>query len=276
MDNIVFKVSNLSKQFGRGCEKCKVSLPENVNYCSNCHTVYAVKNVTFDLYENEIIGIVGESGSGKSTLVQCLYFDVDPTSGAAYIPSYSPELPNVFLLSNQNKIYIKNHLMGMVYQNPYLGLKMHFSAISNIAEKMIAASNRTISKMNAVSKNLLRIVQIPEERHKDLPLYFSGGMQQRVQIAKALSNEPPILLLDEITTGLDLSVQANVLDLIKQIKRDTHVSMIVVSHDLSVIRMLTDRTLVMYQGTIVEQGLTDQILEDPQHPYTQQLVSAML
>ncbi len=101
-------------------------------------------------------------------------------------------------------------------------------------------------------------------------------MQQRVQIAKALSNNPPILLLDEITTGLDLSVQAKVLDLIKGIQRELRISMLVVSHDLAVIRMLAERTIVMLDGKIVEQGLTDQVLEDPQHPYTQKLVQSLL
>src|SRR5690606_25941816 len=99
---------------------------------------------------------------------------------------------------------------------------------------------------------------------------------QRVQIAKALSNDPPILFLDEVTTGLDLSVQAAVIDLIKQIQRDLGISMIVVSHDLAVIRMLADRTLVMLNGRVIESGLTDQILEDPNHAYTQQLVYSLL
>jgi putative phosphonate transport system ATP-binding protein len=111
---------------------------------------------------------------------------------------------------------------------------------------------------------------------KEAPKNFSGGMQQRVQIAKALSNNPPILLLDEVTTGLDLSVQANVLDLIKHLQRELNISILLVSHDLGVIRMLADRTLVMLDGSIVEQGLTDQILEDPQHAYTQQLVHSLL
>ncbi len=108
-------------------------------------------------------------------------------------------------------------------------------------------------------------MNIPLSRAAEPPRNFSGGMQQRVQIAKALSNNPPILLLDEVTTGLDLSVQAAVLDLIQQIRRDFNVSMLVVSHDLGVIRMLADRTLVMLDGRVIESGLTDQILEDPQH-----------
>ena len=119
-------------------------------------------------------------------------------------------------------------------------------------------------------------MNIPLSRAAEPPRNFSGGMQQRVQIAKALSNNPPILLLDEVTTGLDLSVQAAVLDLIQQIRRYFNVSMLVVSHDLGVIRMLADRTLVMLDGRVIESGLTDQILEDPQHPYTQQLVYSLL
>jgi putative phosphonate transport system ATP-binding protein len=110
----------------------------------------------------------------------------------------------------------------------------------------------------------------------DLPAYFSGGMQQRVQISKAIANNPPLLFLDEITSGLDVSVQAKVLDLIRGLQHEMGIAMIVVSHDLSVIRMLTDRTLVLKNGRIVERGLTDQILQDPQHEYTQLLVSSLL
>ena len=130
--------------------------------------------------------------------------------------------------------------------------------------------------MTARAKELLEDVNIPLYRMKEEPANFSGGMQQRVQIAKALSTKPPILLLDEVTTGLDLSVQANVLDLIKKLQRENNISMVVVSHDLGVIRMLCDRTLVMLNGKVVEEGLTDQILQDPQHAYTQQLVQSLL
>ena len=179
-------------------------------------------------------------------------------------------------MSAQQKRSIRNHVYGMVYQNPVQGLKMNFSSVGNIAEKLIAAGNRNVGQMEATSKKLLENVHIPLHRMKEEPRNFSGGMQQRVQIAKALSNNPPILFLDEVTTGLDLSVQANVLDLIKVIQRDLGISMIVVSHDLAVIRMLADRTIVLLNGKIIEEGLTDQVLEDPQHEYTQQLVYSLL
>jgi putative phosphonate transport system ATP-binding protein len=153
---------------------------------------------------------------------------------------------------------------------------MDFSALSTIAEQMIAGGQRRVERMRDRANTLLEHVNIPLRRAGEAPRLFSGGMQQRVQIAKALSMQPPILLLDEVTTGLDLSVQATVLDLIVGLQREFDISMLVVSHDLAVIRMLTQRTSVMLDGKVIEQGLTDQILEDPQHRYTQQLVHSLL
>ena len=166
--------------------------------------------------------------------------------------------------------------MGMVYQNPLLGLRMDYSGAGNIAEKLIAAGQRNFAGMNERVEELLDAVEILQSRKKEPPKNFSGGMQQRVQISKALANNPAILLLDEVTTGLDLSVQAKVLDLIRRIKAKYGISILLVSHDLAVIRMLADRTVVMLDGKIIESGLTDQILEDPQHAYTQQLVQSLL
>ena len=277
-DKPVLKVVNLRKQYVPGCDHCdKVhEVTWEKNSCPECGTVYACNDVSFELYPGEILGVVGESGSGKSTMMKCLYFDNEVTSGEAYISSYNNGETNVFEESSQQLRHIRNTILGMVYQNPVLGLKMDFSSIGNIAEKMIAAGNRNVEHMENRSKALLKHVHIPITRIKDEPRKFSGGMQQRVQIAKALSNEPPILLLDEVTTGLDLSVQASVLDLIKTIRQELGISMIVVSHDLAVIRMLADRTIVMLDGKIIEQGLTDQILENPQHAYTQQLVYSLI
>lgn len=274
----VLQVKHLNKQFGQGCVSCRDPLTRQLekNYCPTCGTVYACQDVSFELHHGEILGIVGESGSGKSTLMQCLYFDEEATSGEMLLNHRNVAGLNVLALSNQQKRYIRNHVLGMVYQNPLKGLKMEFSSIGNIAEKLIAAGGRNVSEMEQTGKELLEKVHIPLFRMKEAPKRFSGGMQQRVQIAKALSNYPPILFLDEVTTGLDLSVQANVLDLIKAIQRDLGISMLVVSHDLAVIRMLADRTLVMLNGQVIEQGLTDQILEDPQASYTQQLVYSML
>lgn len=274
----ILEIKKLRKQFGEGCKYCKDLSKDQLekNYCPKCGTVYACRDVSFKVYQGEILGVVGESGSGKSTMMQCLYFDKEVSSGEAYMANYYDGSKDVFHESSQQKRNIRNNMLGKVYQNPILGLKMDFSCIGNIAEKLIAAGNRNVSFMDARAEELLEHVNIPIFRMKEAPKNFSGGMQQRVQIAKALSNNPPILLLDEITTGLDLSVQANVLDLIKKLQRDLGISMIVVSHDLGVIRMLADRTIVMLNGKIVEEGLTDQILEDPKHPYTQELVQSLL
>lgn len=274
----ILEVKNLRKQFGKGCEHCTDLKEESLekNYCPKCGTVYACQDVSFEVYEGEILGVVGESGSGKSTMMQSLYFDNEVTSGELYITNYKEGTKNIFEESSQQKTFIKNNLFGKVYQNPMLGLKMDFSCIGNIAEKLISSGNRNVGFMTQRAKELLDHVNIPIFRMKEAPKNFSGGMQQRVQIAKALSNNPPILLLDEVTTGLDLSVQANVLDLIKKLQRELSISMVVVSHDLGVIRMLADRTIVMLNGKVVESGLTDQILEDPKHPYTQQLVQSLL
>ena len=273
----VLAVSNLAKRFGTGCDYCadpEAELERNI--CPACGTVHAVRGVSLSVHPGEILGIVGESGSGKSTLMQCLYFDQDPTDGDMRISAYDDGVGNCFSLSRQQKRFIRDRIFGMVYQNPYLGLRMNFSALSNIAEKQIAAGCRSVSTMVRRSEELLDRVNIPRRRANDAPRDFSGGMQQRVQIAKALSNEPPVLFLDEVTTGLDLSVQARVLDLILQLRRDLGVSMVVVSHDLGVIRLLADRTIVMLDGRIVEHGLTDQIMQDPQHAYTQELVYSLL
>ncbi|WP_042477237.1 ATP-binding cassette domain-containing protein [Bacillus ndiopicus] len=273
----ILQIQKLSKQYGKGCIHCQgehVQLEKN--FCPVCKTVYACRDISFELYRGEILGIVGESGSGKSTLMKSLYFDEQITSGIGLLEDYENGTANIFEQSRQQQRLIRNTILGMVYQNPMLGLNMDFSSMSNIAEKQIAAGNRHVRNMEKRSLELLDHVNIPLFRSKEAPRNFSGGMQQRVQIAKALSNNPPVLLLDEVTTGLDLSVQADVLDLIKSIQRELNISMIVVSHDLAVIRMLADRTIVMLNGQIIEHGLTDQVLEDPQHAYTQQLVYSLL
>jgi putative phosphonate transport system ATP-binding protein len=274
----MLRVEKLSVRYGQGCPRCLSGDPGSLerNYCPECGAVWALSDVSFEVYPGEVLGIVGESGSGKSTVMNCLYFNLEPTGGRARIGAYDGGSADVFGLSLQEKRHIRNSLLGIVYQNPTNGLKMGFSSIANVAEKLIAAGNRNVGRMEARARDLLGRVSIPSARMKDAPANFSGGMQQRVQIAKALSSNPPVLLLDEVTTGLDLSVQAKVLDLIKGLQRELGISMVLVSHDLGVVRMLADRTVVLLDGRVIETGLTDQILEDPQRPYTQELVHSML
>ncbi len=277
-DAFVLRVDGLTKRYGAGCPSCYVltgPAQEN-NVCPRCGSIVACRDVGFDLEAGEILGIVGESGSGKSTLVRCLYFDEEATGGEAFLAAYGGGTVNLFAETAQRKRHVRNHLMGMVYQNPLLGIKPHFTAGGNVAEKLLTADIYNYDAIRRRAAALLTRTEIPLGRMDDFPAHFSGGMQQRVQIAKALANNPPLLFLDEITTGLDLSVQARVLDLVKEIQRELGIAMLAVSHDLGVIRMLADRTAVMKNGRIVELGLTDQIMEDPQHRYTQLLVHSML
>ncbi len=273
-NNPVISVQDLVVRYGTSCPQCQENLEKN--RCKICGTVWACNNLSFNVYPGEILGIVGESGSGKSTLMKSLYFDLETTEGSAYLKAYQEGKKNIWQVSSSQKRHIRNTIMGMVYQNPLLGLRMEYSAASNIAEKIIAAGSRNAGQMTERAKELLSAVEILTSRMTEAPKNFSGGMQQRIQISKALANNPEILLLDEVTTGLDLSVQARVLDLIRKIKAKYGISILLVSHDLSVIRMLADRTIVMLDGKIIESGLTDQILEDPQHAYTQQLVQSLL
>lgn len=265
----------LTVRFGEGCPVCRGGVALDKNRCPVCRTVWALRDVSLELYAGEVLGIVGESGSGKSTLMKCMYFDQTPTEGTCSLAG-EPGYGDLFALSRQQQRHVRNHDLGMVYQNPLLGLRMNHSSAGNVAEKLIAAGHRHVGRMNERVNDLLTHVQIQTARRREPPRNFSGGMQQRVQISRALANNPRVLLLDEVTTGLDLSVQARVLDLIRDIRREFGVSMLLVSHDLSVVRMLADRCLVMLDGRVVEQGLTDRVLDDPQHPYTQELVHSML
>jgi putative phosphonate transport system ATP-binding protein len=271
------KLEGLVVRYGKGCPLCIASgEAQERNRCPRCGSIWAIRDISLRLREGEILGVVGESGSGKSTLMKALYLDSEPTEGAYYLGRYQGGQADIYRASLQQRKYIRNHLLGMVYQNPHLGLRMFFSAGANVAEKLISAGNRNVRFMMSRAGSLLEHIEVPVSRIREAPVNFSGGMQQRVQIAKAVANNPPILLLDEVTTGLDLSVQARVLDLVKKIQREAGVTMIVVSHDLAVVRMLADRTVVMLDGRIVEQGITDQIMEDPRHIYTQTLVNSLL
>ena len=286
MDNInmnntrtdkVLEVKNLSKVYGSGCPSCfETTGPQyNTNICAHCGSVVAAHNVTFDLYKGEILGIMGESGSGKSTAVKCLYFDQEPSAGSALFSDEGKQY-ELFKMNSAQQRHLANHRFGMVYQNPHQGLNFDISAGGNIAERLLMSEVDNYAAIRARATELLSRTEVLPERMDELPKNFSGGMQQRVQISKALAINPPLLFLDEVTTGLDLSVQAAILDLILEIQHEQQTAMIVVTHDLGVIRLLAGRTLVMKYGRVIESGLTDQILEDPQHAYTQRLVASAL
>ncbi|MEU4657540.1 ATP-binding cassette domain-containing protein [Streptomyces sp. NPDC023723] len=236
--------------------------------------VVAAWDVSFDVAPGEALGIIGESGSGKSTVMRCVAGDETATTGGIALRSVADGTVNLRDLAPSDRRRLRLKDLAAVYQDPAAGLNLDVTAGGNIADPLTAAGRRHYGDIRDRAAELLQRVEVPLSRMDDLVRNFSGGMRQRVQIAKALANDPPVLLLDEPTTGLDASVAAGVLDLLRGLLEETGVAAVVVSHDFGVIDMLTRRVLVMQHGRVVEAGLTDQLLEDPQHPYSQQLVAA--
>ncbi|MCW0216586.1 MAG: alpha-D-ribose 1-methylphosphonate 5-phosphate C-P-lyase PhnJ [Pseudonocardia sp.] len=236
--------------------------------------VVAAREVSFDVAPAEALGVIGESGSGKSTVMRCIIGDELGATGAVRIGAVEEGRANLLELSPPARRRLRTHVLSVVHQDPALGLDLGVSAGGNIADALIAAGWRSYHDIRRRAAELLDRVEVPLGRMDDVVGQFSGGMRQRVQIAKALATDPQVLLLDEPTTGLDASVAAGVLDLLRELLAERELAVVVVSHDFSVIDALTDRAVVMRQGRIVEAGLTDQLFADPHHPYTQQLVAA--
>ena len=236
----------------------------------------ACRDVSFDLWPGEVLAVVGESGSGKTTLLNCLGGLVKPDTGQAQFRRRSGEVVDLIAASEALRRAILRAEWGFVRQNPRDGLRFGVSAGANVGEPLMAIGGRHYGHIRGSAREWLDAVEIDPARMDDLPSSFSGGMQQRLQIARNLVTHPAIVLMDEPTGGLDVSVQARLLDLIRRLVREAGVAAIVVTHDLGVARLLADRMLVMKQGRVVEAGLTDQLLDDPQHAYTQLLVSSVL
>ena len=276
MNKLVLEVEDLTRIYGPGCDRCLEETGPEVatNTCPRCGSVVACAEVSLEVGPGEVLGIVGESGSGKSTVAGCLALDIEPTAGEARFTSFDGR--DIFLADAAQRRKLRNFDIGIVYQTPQQGLDLDVTAGGNVVERLLAADWRHVGNMRGRAKELLSRAETPTGRMDEAPRHFSGGMRQRVQLAKALANRPALLILDEPTTGLDVSVQAKILDLIRDIQRDTGVATLVISHDLGVVRLLTERALVMRHGRVVEAGLTDQILEDPQHSYTQLLVNSVL
>lgn len=234
------------------------------------------QDVNFDLFPGEVLGIVGESGSGKSTLVNSLSGFAEPDSGQIIYHSSADEALDIYTIDEARRRLLMRTEFGVVKQNPRDGLRMRVSAGANIGERLMAVGDRHYGNIRQTAGDWLSHVEIDTERLDHLPSEFSGGMQQRLQIARVLVTQPRLVLMDEPTGGLDVSVQARILDLIRSLVAELNLSVIMVTHDLAVARLLCHRLLVMQKSRVVESGLTDQILDDPQHPYTQLLVSSVL
>lgn len=234
------------------------------------------QGVNFDLYPGEVLGIVGESGSGKSTLLSLLSGRCLPDRGAVRYRGHTGQWLDLYSASEAERRTLLRTEWGFVEQNPRDGLRMAVSAGANIGERLMAQGVRHYGELRAAGLDWLSQVEIDPARIDDLPRTFSGGMQQRLQIARNLVSAPRLVFMDEPTGGLDVSVQARLLDLLRGLVRELDLAVVIVTHDLAVARLLADRLMVMRRSHVVEAGLTDQILDDPQHPYSQLLVSSVL
>jgi len=234
------------------------------------------RNITFDLWPGEVLGIVGESGSGKTTLLNLLSGQLVETKGTVKYSLAGKDLVDLNQLPAPQKRYLMRTEWGLVRQNPKEGLRMQVSAGANVGERLMALGIRHYGTIRSEVVKWFERVEIDVARIDDLPETFSGGMLQRLQIARNLVTQPRLVLMDEPTGGLDVSIQASLLDLLRRLVSELNLSLIIVTHDLAVARLLAHRLLVMRQGEVVESGLTDQVLDDPHHPYTQLLVSSVL
>jgi putative phosphonate transport system ATP-binding protein len=236
----------------------------------------ALVDVDIDLYEGEILAIVGESGSGKTTLLNVLSGQLPPDAGTVFWRDADGTAHDVHAMPPPLLRTLQRSAWGFVHQDPRRSLRMSVSAGGNVGERLMAQGARVYGEIREQALAWLERVEIDADRIDDLPRTFSGGMLQRLQIARTLVTSPRLVFMDEPTGGLDVSVQARLLDLIRTLVARLGVAVVLVTHDIAVARLLGHRLAVMRRGAVVETGLTDQVLDDPRHPYTQLLVSSVL
>ncbi|WP_349826801.1 phosphonate C-P lyase system protein PhnK [Brevibacterium litoralis] len=260
---------------------------------------FGCRGVDFDLWPGEVLAVVGESGSGKSTLLGMLSQRLSTDEGAIrYRPRGAAgeagasglqglseaqgasaavgDLVDLAGMSEREIRALWRTEWGFVHQDAAQGLRMHVSAGGNVGEPLMATGQRHYGTIRATAADWLARVEIPADRIDDAPTTFSGGMRQRLQIARNLVVGPRLVFMDEPTSGLDVSVQARLLDLLRSLVSQLGLAVVIVTHDLAVARLISHRTIVMKDGAVIESGLTDRVLDDPQAAYTQLLVSSIL
>lgn len=236
----------------------------------------ACNGISLDIHVGEVVAIVGESGSGKTTLLKCLAAELKPSSGSIEYHLADGTVRELHEMSETELRTLKLSDWGYVYQDPTEGLRIGMSAGANVGEKLLALGRRHYGHIRNAGAAWLDRVEIGAEYIDDKPRSFSGGMRQRLQIARNLVASPRLVFMDEPTGGLDVSVQARLLDLLRRLVHEMRLAVVIVTHDLAVARLLSQRMVVMRQGQVVESGLTDRVLDDPHHPYTQLLVASIL
>ncbi len=248
----------------------RVWFPNTTNWIGNTTSYFkAVENVSFELKKGEVLGLVGESGCGKSTLSKSL-MGLLPIKEGQII--YKGEDIANYNAKQRRKL---SHEIQMIFQDPYSSLNPRLTIRELIMEPMKLHEIVPQQQLKNEALRLLNMVQLPRDAFNRYPHQFSGGQRQRISIARALSVKPKLLICDESVSALDVSVQAQILNLLKSFQQELDLSYLFISHDLSVVHYISDRVMVMQSGNIVEQGDADQVLLHPNHTYTQQLVSSM-
>ena len=238
--------------------------------------VAALDGVDMDLWPGEVLAVVGESGSGKTTLLNVAAGRAASDAGQVWMRDPTGTLHDLHAMPAPTLRALHRSDWGFVHQNPRDALRMRVSAGGNIGERLMAQGRRHYGSIRDAAADWLNQVEIDPARIDDMPATFSGGMLQRLQIARTLATHPRLVFMDEPTGGLDVSVQARLLDLIRTLVARLGIAVVLVTHDIAVARLLAGRIMVMQRGRVVETGLTDQVLDDPQHEYTQLLVSSVL
>ncbi len=248
----------------------------NVSFRTYGGIVRAVRGVTFDLRRGETVAIVGESGSGKSVTIKAI-MGILPSNATIESGEILYGGMDLTKLTEEEFHNIRGKRIGLIFQDPLSALNPIMKVGNQIMEALILSQKMSKKAARQRALELMEAVGIPdvERRFNQYPFQFSGGMRQRIVIAIALAGDPEILICDEPTTALDVTVQARILELINKIKEERHLSVIFITHDLGVVATMADRVNVMYAGKIVETGTSEEIFFEPAHPYTWALLSSM-
>jgi len=232
-------------------------------------TVKAVDGVTLSVARGEVLGLVGESGCGKSTLARTIMQLVPTTGGTVILEGKN------LTTSNTADILTVRRDLQMVFQDPYASLNPRMTVFDTLAEPLLVHGVCAPAEIQGRVANLMRTVGLAPRFMQKYPHEFSGGQRQRIAIARALALEPKVIIADEPVSALDVSIQAQILNLLAQLVRKMNLSLVFIAHDLSVVKHISDRIAVMYLGKIVELGRASEVIERPRHPYTRALVSAI-
>lgn len=246
-----------------------------IHYETDEEVVEAVNNISFDLKKGEILGLVGETGAGKTTTALGIMGLLPPKVANVISGSIELDKENLLAKSNKEMQRVRGKRISMIFQDPMTALNPVKTVGDQISEVVLLHDKCSRAEALKRAQEMLAMVGIVPERYKDYPHQFSGGMKQRIVIAIALACKPDLLIADEPTTALDVTIQAQILDMMRSLQKEHGTSMILITHDLGVVAEMCDRCAVMYAGELVEYGSVGEVFDNPKHPYTRALYQSI-